>query len=772
RQKLFDRLKTKVKELIRLIHNELINLNLFPPWTFGSNVDRATSKHFGQLSTRLYIVLLIGTFVILALYTVVRPQPLKKTFLSPSLHIYNSLIQEHGNELQCPCSRISSQYTNHVTIKSIFHQVCSSHFVSSEWRTDLTKGLVSNLSIYDQRDYRRFLSAHLQFLTQLCELSNQSVEYSVQQSLSSLLITNQLLSETLFVSRIESMIVKTKSNAPSTLARLLFLLRSTNRGNAFVSTYGTNFHYIIPPYTEFDFKKVACYTEAMLYDNNCSCGLNTTCTVQATFTKTNLSNTVPINGLKMGCTPTESFLASTLECFYNSSCIDLMFEMTNFKNTTRNISYTLNTTINRFPVNITVADLVNELFVEKWSTLMNYSSYFDSCSPLFCSYTYTQKLDSFYTITYFLGLYSGLSLILKWICPQIIYLMIKMYEYRKKRRHVVEPISNTEIATNTQQTSTTKHPTSLCYCGLGVILFLLVAILLVVSIVYYIQQNNKQFRTINDVSNITVNMIDEPVNVTNAVVTPALTTCSSTYCREGFCSESLYYYQALRINVSLSGFYSILSGSDIGAYGYLYNGTFDPLIPSDNKILENCGGPALGEFGLKYFLQRLETYIVVVTTLYTDSTGHFWLFGYGPATINYNQLNLTGPSKIRSSYSSALTYFSSTYCHRGVCLGSLYYYQAVKINISISGYHTIVSNSSMDTYGYLYNSTFDPLIPSQNLIVQNDDDAGNHQFKLRYLFQSAETYILVVTTYYINTTGSFTLTATGEGSVIFNGNQE
>ena len=122
----------------------------------------------------------------------------------------------------------------------------------------------------------------------------------------------------------------------------------------------------------------------------------------------------------------------------------------------------------------------------------------------------------------------------------------------------------------------------------------------------------------------------------------ALTTSSSTYCREGFCSESLYYYQALLINVSISGYYSVLSGSDIIAYGYLYNDTFDPWVPSDNIILENYNGPALGEFGLRYFLQRSETYIVVVTTLYAYSTGYFWLFGYGPAAINYNQLNLTG----------------------------------------------------------------------------------------------------------------------------------
>ena len=111
---------------------------------------------------------------------------------------------------------------------------------------NITAGLAPDLSVYDVRDYRRFLSAHLQFLTGLCNLSMQSVNDSIRQFLSSLFITTQLQSPTDFHIHIDSLVEQSKSNAPATFVRLLFLLRATNHGNAIVSTYGTNFEYYFP----------------------------------------------------------------------------------------------------------------------------------------------------------------------------------------------------------------------------------------------------------------------------------------------------------------------------------------------------------------------------------------------------------------------------------------------------------------------------------------------------------------------------------------------
>ena len=151
---------------------------------------------------------------------------------------------------------------------------------SDQWRHEITNGLVSNLSIYEQRDYRRFLSAHLQYLQGLCQLSIQFIQSAIEQFLMSLFITTELLRENDFHSRLNLLIKQKKSTASKTLTRLFFLIRSVNHGNAFVSSYGTNFEYLS---TWFSSNVYILFipSRAIIYDGNCSCGLHSNCTTQA-----------------------------------------------------------------------------------------------------------------------------------------------------------------------------------------------------------------------------------------------------------------------------------------------------------------------------------------------------------------------------------------------------------------------------------------------------------------------------------------------------------
>jgi hypothetical protein len=323
--------------------------------------------------------------------------------------------------------------------------MCSSPFVSDQWRMNVTRNLVSDLSIYSTRDYRRFLSAHLQFLSGLCDLSIQSMTDSVEQFLASFFVTAQLLPQGVFYERINLLIDQSKSNAPVTFTRLLSILRTTNHGNAIISAYGTNYQYIDPLYNVSD---PQVQTQTVSYDDGCSCALNANCTTQAGFVTSNSTEILPIKGLKIGCTPSESFLASTLECFYDISCINLIQQQMGIidKMDTSDIPLSLSVNTSRFPINTTIIDLIQNLFIENWSTTINYSAYFGQCAPTLCSYTYIQKLNSLYTVTVLLGLCGGLTLALQWICPNVIYLLAKMQRYWRKRRNIVEPASTIQIA--------------------------------------------------------------------------------------------------------------------------------------------------------------------------------------------------------------------------------------------------------------------------------------------------------------------------------------
>ena len=120
---MFAQLKVLVRNLVTLLYTKLINLNAFPLWDFGSHVDRMTAIRLGQWATRLHIILFAIGFAILAVYTVIRPQTLTKTFDKPTFNLYNHLKRHYGDKLECLCSSIASKHNRYVDVKPVFHEV-------------------------------------------------------------------------------------------------------------------------------------------------------------------------------------------------------------------------------------------------------------------------------------------------------------------------------------------------------------------------------------------------------------------------------------------------------------------------------------------------------------------------------------------------------------------------------------------------------------------------------------------------------------------------
>ena len=120
RPKLFNRIKMFYKNLIKFLYNELINLTIFPQYTFGTNLNRSEVKRLNRLSTRLYIILLIIGFIILSIHTLIHPEILTETINKPSLNVYKSLFDNHNDTLECSCSLISSTYDQYIQIEPKF----------------------------------------------------------------------------------------------------------------------------------------------------------------------------------------------------------------------------------------------------------------------------------------------------------------------------------------------------------------------------------------------------------------------------------------------------------------------------------------------------------------------------------------------------------------------------------------------------------------------------------------------------------------------------
>jgi hypothetical protein len=118
-----------------------------------------------------------------------------------------------------------------------------------------------------------------------------------------------------------------------------------------------------------------------------------------------------------------------------------------------------------------------------------------------------------------------------------------------------------------------------------------------------------------------------------------------------------------------------------------------------------------------------------------------------------------------SSYASALTVNHSVYCrYNGTNVR--YYYEAIQMTVSVSQNVTIISNSSLDTFGSVYDTNFEPWNASAYLLQYDDDSGGIRQFQLQLPLISGKSYILVVTTFNTTMTGSFSVTATSPSSPV------
>ncbi|CAF1319758.1 unnamed protein product [Adineta ricciae] len=483
---------------IMLLYSTIINLNMFSSRNFGHDVDSVTVKRLGQWATRLYMVLFTIGIIIFTSYTTIEPYVGRKTFDKPSFDIYNELYEKYNERLKCSCSLISFTYDRFVNVNLTFHQICSSTFTSDEWRR--------NLLDYSQIDYRRFLSSHLQYLQGLCELSRQSVNTTVQQFLFSLFIGDQLFSEQHFNDRLQLRIQTVISSAPTIFLTLLSFIQNINQGNAIVSTYGTNFRYLYPLNNP---SSTYAITQPIIYDNNCSCAFYPNCTTQAYIFQGNSSEMVPIKGLKIGCIPSESFRLSTLECFYDRACLDLLQQSTNH-------SDPLPLNQSRFVINTTVDELISNLFIEQWSITPNYSLYFQQCSPSSCSYTFVQKINFLYTITLILGFQGGLNIVLKWICPQI----IQILQLRKKRKILAQVtlVLPTIELHQTVANASVRYSFKLCLALLSILF--LITILIIFSI-FGIRKND------NPVQSTVPTMVEATSSITNSTTSMEMLSTST-----------------------------------------------------------------------------------------------------------------------------------------------------------------------------------------------------------------------------------------------------
>ncbi|CAF0789552.1 unnamed protein product [Adineta steineri] len=90
-----------------------------------------------------------------------------------------------------------------------------------------------------------------------------------------------------------------------------------------------------------------------------------------------------------------------------------------------------------FEQNTTIQNIVDELFVDEWNISTSYASLYNECNPQECSYN-IKRDDHFASISSrILGLYGGLTVVLRFIIPFLIEIIFKIRN--RWRRSTVIP---------------------------------------------------------------------------------------------------------------------------------------------------------------------------------------------------------------------------------------------------------------------------------------------------------------------------------------------
>jgi hypothetical protein len=398
------------------------NLNFFESSDPAHQHDE--HEHRSNILATRFSIIIFGTTVftlILALW--LTPQISKVTLQYPTQDQFKSLPLD----AQCPCSQISLSYGQFVSIETTFHQVCSSDFVSDRWIKSIFYG--SDSTNFYRADFRVIGSAQFLALASLCNLTKASVFQSLTSFNMTLMISPYILPQSVVQSQAETSINQFQLITADTFVKQLEFVRMMIIGNQLLSALETN---IYPLYAQADTGSLQ-LADYMVYDvtNNsyCDCQLNVDCQVPSgifiaygspptdIFFINNISLLMGIDGFSAGCMPMDSILQSTLQCFYNQTCLNgfLSFLSTNETFTAMNMSKE-----SRFKKISTVKELVTDLMVEEWITNISYEKYYAQCAPIICTYSKVNRHDFVYVLTKIISLLGGLTLAIKFIVPVVV----------------------------------------------------------------------------------------------------------------------------------------------------------------------------------------------------------------------------------------------------------------------------------------------------------------------------------------------------------------
>lgn len=276
-------------------------------------------------------------------------------------------------------------YRSFLNIQPIFHQLCSSDFVQQDWIDHLT-----SLDIDLSDDFTYLGALIFRSLTAFCHSTNQTVANALDKFLANPLINEEMLEQDRFQQQIQATLESFRLSTELSYSQQIWSLANATKINQIMSLLmGDVYIYI-------DQRTGAIFTYNHLYNNGtCTCSIDRSCFEPLTLTDRRLlsnSSSTPftIPGLFQSCLVREATRRSSLQCFYDITCLNTI---ETYLQAPRPLNHSLRplslSAHHRFHPLSTIDELLRSLMIEQWTNTTSYRQYFDHCQVESCVYTYT-----------------------------------------------------------------------------------------------------------------------------------------------------------------------------------------------------------------------------------------------------------------------------------------------------------------------------------------------------------------------------------------------
>ncbi|CAF3816042.1 unnamed protein product [Rotaria sp. Silwood1] len=410
-----------------LLKNYFINLNIFEPSTDPTATDEE-KKHEHRtniIATRIFFIVFIIVLLGLTITTKTRSRNIHQIVENPSEDQFINL----PSDAQCPCSRISLPYGEFITIQTQFHEICSSDFISDRWIKAVDYGL--NTKYFVSYDFRTEASAIFQSLESFCRLSKDYVIQSIESLNKNLFISQEVLKESVFQSQTNAIINQFQLSSPIEFLTELKLLQKMILGNRFISALQTNY---MQWYLALNNNESLIIVQNRMFTDiqasfTCSCRTHIDCKMESVisnesevlspdlFGPTDDVILMKIPGMSHSCLPINTILLSTLECFYNQTCLNHLLSFLPTNETFTSISDLVQ---NRHELKSTIQTIMNNLMIEEWMIDISFKKYYNQCASKTCTYFKNEKYDWKSVLTQLIGLLGTIVTLCSFIIQNLV----------------------------------------------------------------------------------------------------------------------------------------------------------------------------------------------------------------------------------------------------------------------------------------------------------------------------------------------------------------